>query len=484
MAEDDSYIATRRLGSPCHDPHHDKALCGQLQAAWTLPELHYTTPSSIMAPFFANDSCDPFHPATTPCSLGNYVPFAVNVSHPNHVSTALSFASTHNIRLVIRKTGHDYQGKSTGAGALALWMHNLKGIDVQHDYADAFYTGPAIRMGAGVQGFEAYAAADRNEYQAVGGECPSVGIAGGYTQGGGHSALSSRYGLAADQALAWEVVDGLGRHLVATRDNEHKELYWSLSGGGGGNYAVVLGLTARLHRGTAVSGLNLTFERGELNNDVFFEAVGLFQTVQGALADSGAMGISIFTNESLSLKPFRDGLYRLGVEYTLYPGEFASYLAQFESMQGPIDVGIAQYGGNEDLTAAYRHIVEDGAIVINVGLNVSPEVVGDVDNAVLPAWRDTLRRMTEDYVPRPAELAPESGAYLNEGDFRQSDFQRAFYGQNYDRLRSVKARYDPDDLFYALTGVGSKEWTQRADGRLCRVETGTSYTWRELSREL
>ncbi len=40
----------------------------------------------------------------------------------------------------------------------------------------------------------------------VGGECLTVGIAGGYTQGGGHSALTSRFGLAADQALEWEVI--------------------------------------------------------------------------------------------------------------------------------------------------------------------------------------------------------------------------------------------------------------------------------------
>ena len=56
-------------------------------------------------------------------------------------------------------------------------------------------------MGAGVQAFEAYYAADARGLRVLGGECPTVGIAGGYTQGGGHSALSSIYGLGADQAL-------------------------------------------------------------------------------------------------------------------------------------------------------------------------------------------------------------------------------------------------------------------------------------------
>ncbi|KAJ0421421.1 hypothetical protein BJY00DRAFT_282242 [Aspergillus carlsbadensis] len=516
---DGRLVATVPLGLPCHNPHYNEELCAQLETQWTVPELHYASSSSIMAPFFANASCDPFHAIDKPCTLGNYISYAVNVSQPSHVSASLKFTREHNIRLVVRNTGHDYQGKSTGAGALGLWMHHLKTIEIDLEYSDAFYTGPAITVGAGVQGIEAYEAADRAGYQVLGGECPTVGLAGGYTQGGGHSALSSRYGLAADQTLSWEVVDGSGRHIIATRDNEHKDLYWALSGGGGGTYAAVLSLTAKLHKSTPVSGLNLTFSAEGLSKDTFYEAVGLFQTAQPDLVDAGAMAISIFTSESFTispltgpgipvnelrslLRPYTDGLDTLGIKYTLYSAQFPSYLAQFTGMQGAIPVGVAQYGGwliprsvietnNDALTTAYRAIVEDGATVINVGLNASPSVAGDVDNAVLPAWREALihttlstpwqwnepeemiewqRKMTEEYVPRLSDLAPDSGAYLNEGDFRQPDFQAAFYGRNYEALCAVKARYDPYDLFYALTGVGSDEWVQREDGRLCMVE--------------
>lgn len=55
-----------------------------------------------------------------------------------------------------------------------------------------------------------------------------------------------------------------------------------------------------------------------------------------------------------------------------------------------------------------------------------------------------------------------------QADFRQPDFQKHFYGTNYDRLLSIKAKYDPYSLFYAPTAVGSEAWTQREDGRLCR----------------
>lgn len=227
-----------------------------------------------MAPFFANRSCDPFTEKSAGCVLGSYVQYAVNVSSAADVSAGIKFANDRNIRLVIRNTGHDYNGKSTGAGALGLWMHNLKDIEIK-DWSDKHYTGKAIKMGAGVQGGEAYKAADAEGLQVVGGECPTVGIAGGYTQGGGHSALSSRHGMAADQTLEWEVVTGTGEHLIANRQ-KNTDLYWALSGGGGGTYAVVLSLTSKAHQDTPTSGANLTFTSAGVSQDAYYEAITTF----------------------------------------------------------------------------------------------------------------------------------------------------------------------------------------------------------------
>lgn len=61
-----------------------------------------------MAPFFANKSCDPFTPESTPCILGNYVDYAINVSQVSDISNGIAFATEHNIRLVIRNTGHEF----------------------------------------------------------------------------------------------------------------------------------------------------------------------------------------------------------------------------------------------------------------------------------------------------------------------------------------------------------------------------------------
>lgn len=60
-----------------------------------------------MQAYFANQSCDPFTPQAQPCTLGNYVSYAVNVSCEADVVAALLFANTFNIRVLVRNTGHE-----------------------------------------------------------------------------------------------------------------------------------------------------------------------------------------------------------------------------------------------------------------------------------------------------------------------------------------------------------------------------------------
>jgi hypothetical protein len=297
-------IATVPIASACHNDAfgpYNADQCTKLRSVWGFPETHYRTPSSPMAAFFANSSCDPFTSPSAQCVVGSYVQYTVNATSARDYQRALEFVQEHNIRLVIRNTGHDYYGKSTGAGALGIWTHNLKDMKVL-DYRSKHYSGKAMKIGAGVQGFEAQKRAHDCGLVIVGGNCPSVGIAGGYTQGGGHGPLVTKFGLGADQVLEWEVVTATGKHLVAT-PTKNRDLYWALSGGGGGTYGVVLSMTVKAHKDMRIAAANLTFTSQGVSQDTFFSAVNTFLTTLPKIVDAGAVSIWLLTNEVFLMQP-------------------------------------------------------------------------------------------------------------------------------------------------------------------------------------
>ena len=61
------------------------------------------------------------------------------------------------------------------------------------------------------------------------------------------------------------------------------------------------------------------------------------------------------------------------------------------------------------------------------------------------------------------DATPGAGSYVNETDYFEPNWQKAFWGTNYDRLLQIKRKYDPDGLFYCHHCVGSENWS--ADGR-------------------
>ena len=67
------------------------------------------------------------------------------------------------------------------------------------------------------------------------------------------------------------------------------------------------------------------------------------------------------------------------------------------------------------------------------------------------------------------QLAPNSGAYLNEAYWDEPNFQQAFWGSNYERLSQIKEAVDPDGLLWCHTCVGSEAWAMDGDV-LCPVE--------------
>ncbi|KAM0207040.1 hypothetical protein ACHAQD_012211 [Fusarium lateritium] len=67
------------------------------------------------------------------------------------------------------------------------------------------------------------------------------------------------------------------------------------------------------------------------------------------------------------------------------------------------------------------------------------------------------------------EWAPETGAYMNEGNPFNSNFKKDFYGSYYRQLLEVKNKYDPSNSLWVLSGVGSDSWDYNLNtGRLCK----------------
>ncbi|CRK42318.1 FAD-linked oxidoreductase ZEB1 like protein [Verticillium longisporum] len=511
-------IATTPLGSPCHDPTYDAAKCADLQSKWQFSEIHMDSSSSVMAPFFANQSCDPFQPRERPCTLGNYVVYAVDARTPGDIQAAIIFAKKFNIRFVVRNTGHDYNGRSTGAGAISVWVHNMKGAKVV-DWADKNYQGKALTVAAGVQGFEVMEAANAAGLAVVGGECPTVSLAGGYTQGGGHSALSTSFGLSADNVLEWKLVTADAKVVKASR-TVNADLYWALSGGGGGNWGVVTSATVKAHPDAVFGGATVAFFAAENDATAFYKAIDAFHEELAAMVDAGTMVVYYFaaaffqiapinaynkTEEEVRaiLAPFLARLDGLGIKYTSAYSEFAGYRDHYNKYFGPlpignIQVGIAQYGGRLIPRASITNITSytrligstEGAIFIGVGTDVS-SFGSKIQNSVVPAWRKTLvhatittpwsfqapwadmianqNLMTNTLIPAIEKLTPGGGVYQNEADFRQPRWQQEFFGANYKNLLCIKKERDPKGFFYALNGVGSEAWTVASNGRMCRA---------------
>ncbi|RWA06554.1 hypothetical protein EKO27_g8559 [Xylaria grammica] len=194
---------------------------------------------TVMSPLSLNSSCSPYTAPSASCTLGNLASYAVNKK---------------DIRVSIKNIGHGYLRRSASKGSLALRTYNLKDISFSN-YTSAYYTGLAVKLGAGVRAFKAYKSAFGHGLRVT---SPTVGLVGGWVLGGGRGTSSSLYRLGADNNLEYDVVTTEGRHLVAS-PSENSELFWAMNGGGGDAYAVVISRTTSAHLGGPVAGVEMTF---------------------------------------------------------------------------------------------------------------------------------------------------------------------------------------------------------------------------------
>jgi FAD/FMN-containing dehydrogenase len=220
-------------------------------------------------------------------------------------------------------------GKSTGAGALAIWTHHLQDIEYVEKFVSPHYSGPAFKLGAGVLGYQIARKAREHGLVVVSGSCSvsspyfhfiviltqftvissyllhqSVGVAGGYIQGGGHSTLSSAFGLAADQTLSFEVITTTGTFLTAS-PTENSDLYWALSGGGGGTYAIVWSVTVKAFPDEKVTVASIGYGIEDApNEDAYYKGIEAYYASSSPLTEARLSAFTVHHAGRFSSGPF------------------------------------------------------------------------------------------------------------------------------------------------------------------------------------
>ncbi|TLQ42445.1 FAD-binding oxidoreductase [Streptomyces marianii] len=163
------------------------------------------------------------------------------------VAACIMFARENGIPAAVRSGGHSHAGYSTGPG-LVIDLSRVNAVRV---------TGDTVHLGAGSQGVDIVDALAPHGLQVAGGTCPTVAI-GGWIQGGGLGFASRKFGMGCDLLESARVVLADGRTVTASR-HEHRDLFWALRGGGGGNFGIVTDFEVRPVRIPTLTTYNLNF---------------------------------------------------------------------------------------------------------------------------------------------------------------------------------------------------------------------------------
>jgi FAD/FMN-containing dehydrogenase len=397
------------------------------------------------------------------------------------VAAAVSFAREHGLLVSIKGGGHNIAGTSIAEDGLVLDMSGMREVAVDPD-AKVVHVGPGCRLGEVDQATQAHGLAT------VLGFVSETGVAG-LTLGGGWGYLARRFGWTVDNLAEVEVVGADGRIRTANRD-EHPELFWALRGGGG-NFGVVTRFSFRLHEvGPTITGGLIVWsaERAAevlaAYRDLTEQApreltaativrlappapflpqvwhgkpiVGIQVCHSGANAEADLAAVRALGNPIVDLvgpKPYAvmqsmlnamepKWLHRYWKTWFL-PGLSSEFLDAFRTSALKVTSPLSQSIIFHLAGALNDREGDDGAVG-----NRDAHYIGGFAGTWPPgapadphvAWaRDGWERT------RPFSTG---GTYINfllaEDDTGRT---AAAYGNNYQRLQTVKATYDPDNLF-------------------------------------
>ncbi|KAF1944572.1 FAD-binding domain-containing protein [Clathrospora elynae] len=510
-------------GAVCHKSFdnsaniYDAAKCADVQANWGNEQWLTDHPIAELWPLYTNNTCLPTDDPSTPCTRGFYGRYVIVAKTKDQIRAGVNFARERNLRLIIRNTGHDFMGRSTGFGSLIINTHSFKGVSFFKKYTGpGDWMGSAATVGAGVQGRELYrqAFAQSPKVVIVGGECPTVGWAGGYIQGGGHGPLSGIYGMGADNVLSFDTITAEGKYVTANA-KENSDLFWALKGGGPSSFAVVIAITVKTFPEVPTAGTILNINSTHTNDTALFnKAVHIFHNLANHYSNNGMfvyfeigpgpqrLHIAPFTGPNMDetklnavLKPLYEQLDAAKVPYDThtkaFPTFFEFYIDMFEDElpnQQSIVGGrlftqsdITDHGDKIADTLIWATMPEPTQFGINIGHIVNPgNALPTVDNAINPTWRNAssfvitnvILSGTESWAVRKErehfntnvmgkrlrEASPAGASYVNEGDLNEPNWQHAYWGSNYARLMKIRQQYDANGVFYTQTTPGTESW--------------------------
>jgi FAD/FMN-containing dehydrogenase len=354
----------------------------------------------------------------------------------------------------------------------------MKGLDIDVEgrtaWAEAGLTAAEYTNAVGVHGL------------ATGfGDAGSVGL-GGITLGGGVGFLARKHGLTIDSLLSAEVVtaDGL---LLHVDEESHPDLFWAIRGGGG-NFGVATRFHFRLHdvesfyggililpatpeviAGYVVEAQNAPEELSGIANVMTAPPMPFLpEEVHGQLvmmsilayvgpADEGERTIDRFRDLATPIAdmvgprsypemymPEEEGLHPLVSGRNLFLDGFDQTMAETAidhigrstAMMSVTQLRVlgGAMGRVPSEATAFAH--RDRALMVNVGAIYEDPA----DAATHEAWVDGLATTLSQ---------GSTGAYVGFlGDEGESRVQEAYPGKTWDRLRDIKLRYDPTNLFH------------------------------------
>jgi FAD/FMN-containing dehydrogenase len=390
------------------------------------------------------------------------------------VIDAVDTARRLNLDVAVRGGGHNVAGRATIDGGLMIDLAPMKGIHVD----------PKARI-ARAQGGVTWAEFNRETQihglATTGGVVSSTGIAG-LTLGGGLGWLMGKHGLALDNLLSVDIVTADGKLLKASAHDD-ADLFWAVRGGGG-NFGVAASFEYRLHPvGPSLTGglIAHPFDRAREMLQFYREATASLPdefTIFAGLIHAPD-GSKLAALVSCHCGPLGDGeaatrpLKQFGspVMDTVGPIPYCDLNAMLdeaypkgalnywksgflaELSDDAIDRMIAAFA--ECPTPMGQVLIEHfhgAATRVDGSATAFPHRTEGYNLVVLSEWMD--HAMTDrctawarnTYSTMSSCLA--SGRYVNYlGDDEEGDSVGAAYGQNYQRLRKLKAKYDPENFF-------------------------------------